>query len=69
MLGVVFFKYMLYRISVPFYFSRFINPKGRIPRVYPWMNGNSPEGRRARLEMWKGATDLSVGFPLGEQAK
>jgi len=38
----------------------FINPKGRIPRVYPWMNGNSPEGRRAGLEIWKGAT----GFPL-----
>ncbi|PKP60497.1 hypothetical protein CVT91_05045 [Candidatus Atribacteria bacterium HGW-Atribacteria-1] len=41
----------------------FINPKGRIPRVYPWMNVNSPEGRRARLEMWKGATGLPVAFP------
>jgi len=28
------------------------------------MNVNSPEGRRARLEMWKGATGLPVGFPL-----
>jgi len=24
------------------------------------MNGNSPEGRRAQLEMWKGATGLPV---------
>jgi len=42
----------------------FINPKGRIPRVYPWMNGNSSKGRRAWLEMWKGATSFPVGFPL-----
>jgi len=28
------------------------------------MNGNSPEGRQAQLEMWKGATGLPVGFPL-----
>jgi hypothetical protein len=41
----------------------FINPKGRIPWVYPWMNGNSPEGRRAWLEMWKGAMGLPMGFP------
>ena len=43
--------------------DRFINPKGRIPRVYPWMNGNSPEGRRAKLESGKGATGKPVGFP------
>ena len=42
---------------------KFINPKSRIPRVYPWMNVNSPEERRAQLEMWKGATGLPVGFP------
>ena len=42
----------------------FIDPKGRIPRVYPWMNGNSPKGRRAWLEMWEGATGLPVGFPM-----
>ena len=31
--------------------SDFINPKGRIPRACPWMNGISHEGRQAKLEL------------------
>jgi len=45
------------------FYKYFIKPKGRIPWVYPWMNENSPEGRRAWLEMWKGAMGLPMGFP------
>ena len=30
---------------------QFINPKGRIPRACPWMNGISHEGRQAKLEL------------------
>jgi hypothetical protein len=26
------------------------NPKGRVPRVNPWVNETSPEGRQAKLD-------------------
>jgi phosphoglycerate dehydrogenase-like enzyme len=43
----------------------FINPKGRIPRVYPWMNVKiRPKGVEQSSKSGKGAMGLTVGFPL-----
>ncbi len=39
------------------------NPKGRVPRDFPWVNENSPEGRQAKLELLK-CHGLARGYPL-----
>ena len=42
----------------------FINPKGRMPRVYPWMNGNSPECVELGSRNVERCHRLARGFPL-----
>ena len=42
----------------------FINPRGRIPRVYPWMNVNSPEGRRSPARKMERCHGLAGGVSI-----